>query len=455
MTAPHPKSDCSQLEDIALTSEKNVKCTSDCEGVVRLVTSQKVSISTTLAPLLAPHHHSISDNNESFKLNSEAVPFVPRGNSDPIGTSEDLDVSTCTIQEELLSPLKVDHMAFNYPSQGVNKSSESHLNLSINNVTDETGHEILSNINNLDPHKILNNLRTKNVNRIILSHLNINSIRNKIRNKIDASFPSTQFLIPGFTEPYRRDRSEFGGGLLLYVNDHIPFKLVFKSAADDESLFVEINLYKKKYLIGATYNPCKTSISKHLITLGKDMDTIIPNYDNIILMGDFNCDPADLEVIEFCELFNLKNLIHEPTCFKSTTNPTCIDLILTNRKRSFQNTCIVETGLSDFHKMTLTVLKTFFKKSPPKLILYRDYKNYSNEVFRKELDFILQNYNLLNMSNGDFNILFMKIFDKHAPLKKKYVWTNEGPFMTKELRKEIMKRTKLLNIYRRDKSFRS
>ena len=89
-------------------------------------------------------------------------------------------MSTCTIQEELLSPLKVDHMAFNYPPQGVNKSSESHLNLSINNVTDETGHEILSNINNLDPHKILNNLRTKNVNRIILSHLNINSIRNKI-----------------------------------------------------------------------------------------------------------------------------------------------------------------------------------------------------------------------------------------------------------------------------------
>ena len=91
-----------------------------------------------------------------------------------------------------------------------------------------------------------------------------------------------------FTEPYRQDRSEFGGGLILCVNDHIPSKLVFKSAADNESLFVEINLYKKKYLIGATYIPCKTSISKHLITLGKDMDTIIPNYDNIILMGDFN-----------------------------------------------------------------------------------------------------------------------------------------------------------------------
>ena len=63
---------------------------------------------------------------------------------------------------------------------------------------------------------------------------------------------------------------------------------------------MEINLYKKKYLIGSTYNPCKTSISKHLNSLGKGMDTTISNYDNIILMEDFNCDPADLEVIEFC-----------------------------------------------------------------------------------------------------------------------------------------------------------
>ena len=106
------------------------------------------------------------------------------------------------------------------------------------------------------------------------------------------------------------------GEVYYYVNDSIPSKLVFKSAADNESLFVEINLYKKKDLIGSTYNPCKTSISKHLNSLGKDMDTIIPNYDNVILMGDFNCDPVDLQVIEFCELFNLKNLIDEPTCFK-------------------------------------------------------------------------------------------------------------------------------------------
>ena len=42
--------------------------------------------------------------------------------------------------------------------------------------------------------------------------------------------------------------------------------------------------------------------------------------------------------------------------FKNVENPSCIDLILTNRPKSFINATLVEMGLSDFHKMTITVL---------------------------------------------------------------------------------------------------
>lgn len=42
--------------------------------------------------------------------------------------------------------------------------------------------------------------------------------------------------------------------------------------------------------------------------------------------------------------------------------------------------------------------------------------------------------------------------NKHAPLKTKYIWGNDQPFMTKELRKEHMKRTRLLNKYRKNRS---
>ena len=56
-------------------------------------------------------------------------------------------------------------------------------------------------------------------------------------------------------------------------------------------------------------------------------------------------------------------MVNIPTCFKSSDNPKTIDLILTNLVRSFQNSCALETGLSNFNKMTVTVLKLYIKKN--------------------------------------------------------------------------------------------
>ena len=55
--------------------------------------------------------------------------------------------------------------------------------------------------------------------------------------------------------------------------------------------------------------------------------------------------------------------------------------MLTNRYRTLQNLCVIETGLSDFHKMTVTVLRSFLKKAEPKVIFYRDYKDFTNNNY--------------------------------------------------------------------------
>ena len=47
-------------------------------------------------------------------------------------------------------------------------------------------------------------------------------------------------------------------------------------------------------------------------------------------------------------------------------NPTCIDLMLTNCAKSFQHSMAIETGLSDCHKMTVTVMKSRYEKPKPK-----------------------------------------------------------------------------------------
>ena len=52
----------------------------------------------------------------------------------------------------------------------------------------------------------------------------------------------------------------------------------------------------------------------------------------------------------------------------------------------------------------------------------------------------------------DFKNAIFCIFDKHASIKAKYIRANGGPFITKELNKGIMKRSKLRNKFLRSKS---
>ena len=83
----------------------------------------------------------------------------------------------------------------------------------------------------------------------------------------------------------------------------------------------------------------------------------------------------------FVKHITLTNLTKQPTNYKNTDNPTCIDLILTNVPRTFQSTCVIETGLSDFYLMTLTIMTKTFKKQRPRIINYRSFKRFSNKEF--------------------------------------------------------------------------
>ena len=87
----------------------------------------------------------------------------------------------------------------------------------------------------------------------------------------------------------------------------------------------------------------------------------------------------------FCNKHDPKILIKESICHKNPENRSCIDLILTNNPKCFQSSCVVETGLSDFDRVTVTVTKTTFKKFQPRIIHYRDYKNFQNDRYSDEL----------------------------------------------------------------------
>ena len=170
---------------------------------------------------------------------------------------------------------------------------------------------------------------TKKPLSVDFAHLNINSVRNKFsllsdiiksnidilmisETKFDSSFPNGQFQIHGYSEPYRFDRNVNGGGMLVFIQEDIPIKLI-DSQMKVKWFFIEVNLRPKKWLFFCSYNPKYSQISHHLKEISKNLDVLTSKYDNIILMADFDAEPADTVVSDFCEIYNLKNIIRAKT----------------------------------------------------------------------------------------------------------------------------------------------
>ena len=241
---------------------------------------------------------------------------------------------------------------------------------------------------------------------------------------------------------------------MLFLREDIPSNLLTIEEKPVESFYVELNLRNSKWLVNCSYNPHKNSIGNHLNRISESVDLLPSDYEKIIFLRDFNITDDEHHMKCFCEKYDLKNLIRQPTCYKNPSNPACIDLILTNVRCSFQSICVIKTRLSGFHLMTLTVMRKSFKKYQPKTINYRAYKMFSNEKYKETLINNLSKENFINKDNGfkRFCHISLDALNKHASRKKKHARGNQMPIFDKELSKAIMTGTKLPNIFRQNRS---
>ena len=96
--------------------------------------------------------------------------------------------------------------------------------------------------------------------------------------KLDETFPATQFLLQGFCMRYRFDRNRNVGGIMLYIREDIPSRLIERKVRNNvEYFFVEINLRKKKWLPCCSYNLHKNSILNYVDVLRRELEDIIPH----------------------------------------------------------------------------------------------------------------------------------------------------------------------------------
>ena len=195
------------------------------------------------------------------------------------------------------------------------------------------------------------------------------------------------------------------------------------------------------------------------------LEIMISNLSNsnekLILMGDLNMTLSNPILSQFLDTLALSSFNIEPTSFKNSKNPSCIDLLLTNFKPSFMKRNIFETGISDHHKMISTIIKLYFIRENPKTKYFRDYHKFHIDYFISELSRQLSSVfcsvketvdykKLIDFSR--FHTVFQNLLNIQAPLKKKILRGNKSPFITKTLRKGIMIRSRLENRFHKTRS---
>ena len=326
----------------------------------------------------------------------------------------------------------------------------------------------------------LHTLRRKFLKNALLGYLNINHLKNKIvdlrpivqdldftflaiaETKLNDTLKSAQFRIDDYycPEEFRRDRTyNTGGGLLLYIRKGIPCKRIRKLETDKiETVVVEVSIGKQKWGVISIYRNEDVTVDIFLNELSKSVDSLLTTHANIIIMGDINInslvkDSRGFKNLQtFCDTYDLTNLVKIATCFQADT-PTSLDLILTNKSKSFIKTQSVTTGLSDHHSMVTTMFRSHVTRLSPIEIKYRSFRNFDENSFLSELQSSLD---ILDYSNGEAFTTFFECFenvaDKHAPLKTVKLRGNNAPFITPQFRKEIRYRSKLRNIARRMKT---
>ena len=310
--------------------------------------------------------------------------------------------------------------------------------------------------------QILSKNRLKYSTNQLIGCLSINSLRNKIidvrevigklsldyfvisETKLDESFPSAQFNINNYGIRNRRDRDKNGGGLIEFVRKgFITKRLIDYEIQICETICSDFTISKKKWICFSVYRP--PSYNNLIIffeELTKSVCKAVNTYDNIIVMDDFNIDINKDNAIGhdklhvFCDTLKLTNLVKSETCYTNNHKST-IDLFLTNKPCSSQFTSVTEAGLSDYHRLITTFMKSYFSRLKSKIIHHRNFKRLDEQKFIadvKNADFSFEtddpNENYSTLTNT-----FSLIVEKHAPLKKKIVRGNHAPFITKDLTK--------------------
>ena len=354
-----------------------------------------------------------------------------------------------------------------------------------------------ANISLLSPHdypKLMEDLNSSNTEEHLILNLNCQSIMNKVDELIDIcntikptlvcltetwmdSTVPKNFIVPKGYSIIRKDRSENfkqhygkanGGGIAILHKSNVKVKRKQIEDQDEETLWIEVQL-KRKIVLGLVYRGSYTDLlTEHEGTdkLSKMLETAHLTTDNVILLGDLNCDtnhtPPDNEtnrLNEACSAYGMEQLINKPTRIAQDKIST-IDHIWVDQNKELtkeSGTCM-GIGQSD-HLGTYAKLNLRQSKLPlPETKHRRDWRNYNEDEFRTTVKNRIEESNIHSLIaqedvNGSMKTLthaIQQAMDEHAPVKEMKEKSKKAasiPWYDKEIKEIKEEKNKYLQLY--------
>ena len=172
--------------------------------------------------------------------------------------------------------------------------------------------------------------------------------------------------------------------------------------------------------------------------------------DNIVLLGDLNCNLlrvnecssfSDLptktrNVLHIFDVFNIQNVIKEARRITPSTE-TLIDVIATNKPELVRTTGVLPLGITD-HSLVYATLRLKRKRPPPTVITIRNFKQFNTENFKADMEqtpfYIASVFDDMDDILWAWNQLFRGVCDSHAPLKEIKVRSVSSPWINNTIR---------------------
>ncbi len=303
------------------------------------------------------------------------------------------------------------------------------------------------------------------ISSLSVLHLNIRSIRNKLsyiedtftdfdvlcftETHLTEAIETNSLLLPGYSTPYRKDKSAHAGGILIYVSDHLlserePNLEIFC----DECIWLKVKTNCEKYFLCTLYRQPSSSVD-FWEALNRNLETAIDSTNKIIIVGDVNEDQLNErnhKLKDILILNSLKNIITSPTRITDTSS-TLIDPIIVDQDQAIIKSDVlpIPNDISD-HSATLIILPSELSSNTS---YTRTVWNYKRADFDKLNELILNaDWSVLNIPNIDeatilFTDTFIDLAKQCIPCSEVTIRPNDKPWYNSEIRHTSKLRNRL------------